>query len=141
MSHESQKIAGAEALSNVEGNMCGVVMRDAVAPPRSKTPSRANRRCWNLGDLAWPTIAEAVLGRDRKSRRQSCRGTGEESDGPIVPVKRSNKPAMSGGGERGGKEPGRREGGRQCVLRILRRRKHVLRVARVRIGTIADAKP
>ena len=141
MSHESQKIAGAETLSNVEGNMCGVVMRDAVAPPGSETPSRANRQRRNLGDLAWPTIAEAVLGRDRKSRRRSCRGTGEESDGPIVPVKRSNKPAMSGGGERGGKEPGRREGGRQRVLRTLCRTKHAIGVARLRIGTIGDAMP
>jgi hypothetical protein len=94
-----------------------------------------------VGDLAWPTIAEAVLGRDRKSRRRSCRGTGEESDGPVVPVKRSNKPAKSGGGERGGKEPGRREGGRQRVLRTPCRTKHVISVARLRIGTIGDAKP
>jgi len=51
LSRESQKIVGAEPLSNVEGNMCGVAMRDAVAPPRSKTPSRANRQRWNLGGL------------------------------------------------------------------------------------------
>ena len=139
MSCEMQNIAGAETFDDVEGNMCGVAMRDAVAPSGSKTPSRAKRQCRNLGDLAWPTIAEAVLGRDRKSRRRSCRGTGEESDGPIVPVKRSNKPAMSGGGERGGKEPGRREGGRQRMLRTLCRSKHATYVARLRIGTIGDA--
>jgi hypothetical protein len=31
-----QNIAGAETFDDVEGNMCGVAMRDAVAPPRSK---------------------------------------------------------------------------------------------------------
>jgi hypothetical protein len=51
LSCESQKIAGAEAISNVEGNMCGAVMRGAVALPQSKTPSRANRRRRNLGGL------------------------------------------------------------------------------------------
>ena len=130
MSPESVYIAEAETFGIVEGEMCGVVMRDAVAPSGSETRSCRKGTCRNVGDLAWPTIAEAVLGRDRKSRRRSCRGTGEESDGPIVPVKRSNKPAMSGGGERGGKEPGRREGGRQRVLRTLRWIKHAIGVAR-----------
>ena len=70
LSRESQKIVGAETLSNVEGNMCGVGMRDAVAPPRSKTPSRANRRCRNLGDLL---PGRAAL------RRAGPRRGGEES--------------------------------------------------------------
>jgi hypothetical protein len=82
LSRESKKIAGAEALENVEGNMCGVVMRDAVAPPRSKTPSRANRQRRNLGDLAWPAVAAAIPGRGRKARSRRCRGTGEGSDEP-----------------------------------------------------------
>ena len=76
MSCESKKIVGAEALENVEGNMCGAVMRGAVALPRSKTPSRANRRRRNLGDLAWPAVAAATPGRGRKARSRRCRGTG-----------------------------------------------------------------
>src|SRR5208282_219745 len=75
----------------------------------------------NLGDLAWPAIATAVPGRDRKSMRRSCRGTDEESDAPIVPMKRSNKPVMNGGGERGGKGCGRREGKQHRMSRTLRR--------------------
>ena len=70
LSRESQKIVGAEPLSDVEGNMCGVVMRDAVAPPRSKTPSRANRQHRNLGDLL---PGRAAL------RRAGLRRGGEES--------------------------------------------------------------
>ena len=77
MSRENVYVAEAEALGNVEGNMCGVVMRDAVALPRSETTS-----C-------------------RKGTRRNL-----ESDGLIVPMKRSNKVVMSGGGECGGKEPG-----------------------------------
>ena len=69
MGHESQKIAGAETAGDVEGDMCGVVMRDAVAPPRSKTSSRANRQRRNLGDL-WSGRAE--------SRRAGPRREGEE---------------------------------------------------------------
>ena len=47
MSHEISNVAEAETLGTVEGNMCGIVMRDAVAPPRSKattTPARPERR-------------------------------------------------------------------------------------------------
>jgi hypothetical protein len=51
LSCESHKIAGAETVSNVEGNMCGAVMRGADALSQSKTPSRANRRRRNLGGL------------------------------------------------------------------------------------------
>ena len=37
-SREISKVVGAETVRIVEGNMCGVAMRDADAPPRSKTP-------------------------------------------------------------------------------------------------------
>ena len=40
MSLEIHKIAEAEPFISVEGNMCGTVMRGAVAPPGSKTTSR-----------------------------------------------------------------------------------------------------
>jgi len=69
LSRESHKIVGAETVSNVEGDMCGVVMRDADALPGSKTPSRANRQRRNLGDL-WSGRAA--------SRRGGPRREGEE---------------------------------------------------------------
>ncbi len=71
LSRESQKIVGAETLSNVEGNMCGVAMRDAVAPPRSKTPSRANRQRRNLGGLMSGRAARAAPVRIGEARSRS----------------------------------------------------------------------
>ena len=82
MSRESQIDAEAETVRNVEGNMCGPVMRGADALPWSKTTSRTKGSRRNLGDLVWPAVAAAIPGRGRKARSRSCRGTGEESDEP-----------------------------------------------------------
>ena len=114
-------------------------MRGAVALPGSETISRRKGTRRNLGDLAWPAVAKAIPGRDGKARSQSRRGAGEESDGLVVPMKRSNKPVLSGGGGRGGKGPGRREGGRQCMLRTPSRASHVPGVVRLRIGAAGAA--
>jgi len=114
-------------------------MRGAVALPGSETISRRKGTRRNLGDLAWPAVAKAIPGRDGKARSQSRRGAGEESDGLVVPMKRSNKPVMNGGGGRGGKGPGRREGGRQCMLRTPSRASHVPGVVRLRIGAAGAA--
>ena len=103
MSHEITDNAGAEAVNSVEGNMCRAAMRGTIALPGSETKSRMKGTRRNLGDLAWSVVATAIPGHDRKSRRRSCRGTGKESDGSIVPVKPSNKAVMTGGGEGGGK--------------------------------------
>ena len=73
MSCEMQNIAGAETFDDVEGNMCGVVMRDADAPPRSKTPSRANRRRRKLGGLMSGPAASAARARVGKARSRSRR--------------------------------------------------------------------
>ena len=51
MSHERLDIAGAEGFHSLEGNMCGTVMRGAVALPGSKATSRAKGSHRNLGDL------------------------------------------------------------------------------------------
>jgi hypothetical protein len=51
LSLEIYKVAEAEPVINVEGNMCGTVMRGAVAPPGSKTTSRRKGTCRNLRDL------------------------------------------------------------------------------------------
>jgi hypothetical protein len=71
LSHERQQIAGAEALSDVEGNMCGVAMRDADAPSGSQTPSRANRQRRNLGGLMSGRAAKAASVRIGKARSRS----------------------------------------------------------------------
>lgn len=71
MSRERSKVVGAETLRTVEGNMCGVVMRDADAPPRSETPSRANRQRRNLRDLLPDRAALAAPVRVGKARSRS----------------------------------------------------------------------
>jgi hypothetical protein len=51
LSHERSYVAGAEGFHSLEGNMCGTVMRGAVALPGSKSTSRAKGLHWNLGGL------------------------------------------------------------------------------------------
>ena len=68
MSRERHKLAEAEAVSNVEGNMCGVVMRDADALPWSKTPSRRKGSRRNLGGPPfdqWQSLVRIVKARSR----------------------------------------------------------------------------
>jgi len=133
LSHEILEVAGAEAVATAEGNMCGAVMRGTVALPGSEAISRANGSRRNLGDLVWPAVACAIPGRDRKSRRRSCRGTDEESDGCVVPMKHRTKPTELGGGDGGGKAAGRREGKQRRMLRTQCRAQHVTEAARLRI--------
>ena len=52
LSHERSDIAGAESFYSLEGNMCGTVMRGAVALPGSKATSRAKGSHRKLGGLA-----------------------------------------------------------------------------------------
>jgi hypothetical protein len=110
LSPEMLLAAEAEPFNTVEGNTVCTVMRGAAALPGSETISRRKGTRRNLGGLVWPAVAKAIPGRDRKSRRRSCRGTDKESDGSIVPMKPSNKAVTNGGGEGGGKGPGREEG-------------------------------
>src|SRR5208283_3124455 len=76
--------AGAETVNGVEGNMCGAVMRDAVALPGSEATSRTKGSRWNLGGLTLGHRPCSALARIGKARSRSCRGTGEESDGLVV---------------------------------------------------------
>ena len=92
LSHENQDVAGAEAFVSAEGNMCGTAMRGPDALPGSEATSRKKGPRRNLGDLTLPMAAQAVRGRDGKSRRRSRRGRGEESDGCVVPAKPRTKP-------------------------------------------------
>ena len=69
MSHEIFNIAGAEAVIDVEGNMCGAVMRGAVALPGSKATSRTKGSRRNLGGLTLDHRPLAVLVRIGKAFR------------------------------------------------------------------------
>ena len=71
MSHEIHKVAEAEAVTNVEGNMCGPAMRGTDAPPGSQTRSRTEGTCRNLGDLAFGRAARAAPVRIGKVRSRS----------------------------------------------------------------------
>lgn len=51
VSHDSDKIAGAETFSLVEVNMCGADKRGTVALPGSRATSRMKGTRRNLGDL------------------------------------------------------------------------------------------
>jgi hypothetical protein len=53
LSHERSDIAGAESFYSLEGNMCGTVMRGAVALPGSKATSRAkgSHGSWEVSGL------------------------------------------------------------------------------------------
>jgi hypothetical protein len=133
LSREISSSQGPRRSHTSKATCAAPLMRGADALPRSKTPLRAKGTRRNLGDLAWPAVASAIPGHDRKSRRRSCRGTGEESDGCIVPVKPRTKPSGVGGGECGGKAAGRREGERQRMLRTLRRALHATEAASLRI--------
>jgi hypothetical protein len=73
LSHESQKIAEAEPVSNVEGHMCSTVMRGADAPPGSKSRSRRKRTCRNLGGLVVGRTLQGVMVRVGKARSRSRR--------------------------------------------------------------------
>ena len=66
LSHEMQKIAEAETVSEVEGNMCGAVMRGADALPWSKTPSRTKGSRRNLGGLTSGRSGKTASGPQRE---------------------------------------------------------------------------
>ena len=71
LSHEISKVAEAEAVSNVEGNMCGTAMRGADALPGSKATSRAKGSHRKLGDLGSDRNDTAVVVRIGKARSRS----------------------------------------------------------------------
>ena len=71
MSLEIHKIAEAEPFISVEGNMCGTVMRGAVAPPGSKTTSRRKGMRRNLRDLTSGHRHKSRLVRIGKARSHS----------------------------------------------------------------------
>ena len=73
LSHERSYIAGAESFYSLEGNMCGTVMRGAVALPGSKATSRAKDRIgtWEVSSLThWPCASTVRAGKVRSQRRR-----------------------------------------------------------------------
>jgi len=106
LSRERTEPAEAEAVQNVEGNMCGTVKRGADALPWSKTHSRTKGTRRNLGGLR---VARNHVQRFRAAPgspdgRKPAMHDPEESSARIVPRKPPNKAARRiGGGGGGGK--------------------------------------
>src|ERR1700731_2921796 len=71
LSHERKNFAEAETLGTVEGNMCGIAMRDAVAPPGSKATSRPKGTRRNLRGLMAGHRLQSRLVRIGKVRNRS----------------------------------------------------------------------
>jgi hypothetical protein len=96
LSRERHKLAEAEAVSNVEGNMCGAATRGADALPWSKTPSRSKGSRRNLGGPAFDRWAHCPQGPHREGEEPKPmmheRGT---SDPVIVALKPANKAERS----------------------------------------------
>jgi hypothetical protein len=99
-------LAEAEAVQNVEGNMCGTDRRGADALPRSKTRSRRKGTRRNLGDLRVARNRDAIPGRAGKPDEgdEPVMHGPEKSSARIVPMKPPNKVGRrTGGGGGGGK--------------------------------------
>src|SRR3954447_7042167 len=71
LSLEIDNVAEAEPVIIVEGNMCGTVMRGAVAPPGSKATSRRKGMRRNLRDLTLDQRLNSRLARVGKARSRS----------------------------------------------------------------------
>jgi hypothetical protein len=92
LSRESFKVAEAETVSNVEGNMCGPVMRGADALPWSKNTSRCEGTRRNLGGLVADRRGQARAGPRQEGEKPKLAMHGrEKSDGCVVPLKFANK--------------------------------------------------
>jgi hypothetical protein len=70
--------AGAEAVEDAEGNMCGADMRGSVALPGSKATSRTKGTRWNLGDLLLGRAASSRTGPYREGEEPQPMMNGQE---------------------------------------------------------------
>jgi len=92
LSRERSYVAGAEGFHSLEGNMCGAVMRGAVALPGSKATSRAKGSYRNLGGLGSDRSGAAAAGPHREGEEPKPMMHGpEKSDPAIVAMKPANK--------------------------------------------------
>ena len=91
LSHERKNVAEAEALGTVEGNMCGIVTRDAVAPPGSKATSRPKRNASEPERSHVRPQAAEPTGPHREGEEPKPMMHGhEKSDSAIVAMKPPN---------------------------------------------------
>jgi hypothetical protein len=127
LSHE-MAISQRPRSSMVPKAICAGLLCEALSLCRGLRPHHVRRDhvgTWETSPRPQPL---AVQGRDGKPKRRSRRGKGEESDGVVVPVKRSNKAGMTCCGGRGGKDPAWKEGertvtdaGLRAGIRLLKR--------------------
>src|SRR5690349_15440139 len=111
-------VAEAEAVGNVEGNMCGTAMRGAVALPGSETTSRRKgkgrprrrRRVWREGGRSWgrqaathapDPVPDKACHRSGELAGRGCKGrTGPEPRSRLTcdrsPVRESRTPGSVG---------------------------------------------
>ena len=94
--HVIPKVAEAETVSNVEGNMCGPAMRGADALPGSENTSRCKGTRRNLGGLVTDRRVNARPARAAKvgGPKPAMHGH-EKSDRCVVPMKSVNKAEQS----------------------------------------------
>ena len=71
MSHERWKTAEAECVREHEGSTCAIAMRDGVAPPGSKAPSRPKGTRRNLRGLMSDHRLQSRLARIGKVKNRS----------------------------------------------------------------------
>ena len=96
LSHERSYVAGAESFYSLEGDMCGTVLRGAVALPGSEATSRAKGSYRNLGDLISDPLALCLNGPRREGEEPTpAMYGGEKSDRAIVAMKLANKAERS----------------------------------------------
>ena len=96
LSRERPKSVEAEAVTVVEGKMCGAVMRGTDALPWSETPSRTKGSRRKLGDLMFGRAANDAPVRSGKARSYKPEMNGhEKSDGCVVAVKPRTRSVMS----------------------------------------------
>src|SRR5215212_8445650 len=88
---------------------CAGPLCEDPSPCRGLRPHHARRECVGTWETSSGPQSHERSRAATGSRRRSCRGTGEESDGSIVLEKPSNKAVRSGGGEGGRKGPSRRK--------------------------------
>ena len=92
MSHERKNVAEAETLGTVEGNMCGIATRDAVAPPGSKATSRPKRNASEPERSHVRPQAAEPAGPHREGEEPKPMMHGhEKSDSAIVATKPPNR--------------------------------------------------
>ena len=92
LSHEISNVAEAETVGTVEGNMGGIAMRDAVAPPGSKATSRPKRNASEPERSHVRPQAAEPTGPHREGEEPKPMMHGhEKSDSAIVATKLPNK--------------------------------------------------